>query len=203
MREVIVIRGRLFVSFDTQLIKSDHKRSISCNALGLVSRLKVWPHLDCVSSTPAANEPRLHIGKPRVICHRPRSASRSRSNTSTRGNRRARHAPSRRASGQMLSFRRARPLHVLRPRHGWELGVLDLDPMGRPPALYGRSRYFETSPSRLILQAAWNRSGPISPCSNGAMKMPSVRRATPVKVARGTKAPSKPSLARSSRSALI
>src|SRR5271165_6784181 len=36
------------------------------------------------------------------------------------------------------------------------------------PGRYGRSRRFDTKPSNPIPQAARNRSGPISPCSNGA-----------------------------------
>jgi predicted transposase YbfD/YdcC len=47
---------------------------------------------------------------------------------------------------------------------------------GDRPARYGRSRCFDTRPSKPMLQAARNRSGPISPCSKGAMKMPSGRR---------------------------
>jgi hypothetical protein len=42
-----------------------------------------------------------------------------------------------------------------------------------PPARYGRSRRFDTKPSSPKRQATRNRSGPISPCSNGATKMPS------------------------------
>ena len=41
-----------------------------------------------------------------------------------------------------------------------------------------RSRRFETSPSSPIMQVWRNRSGPISPCSNGATKIPSGRRAS-------------------------
>ena len=43
------------------------------------------------------------------------------------------------------------------------------------PPQYGRSLCFETNPYNPNSHALRNRSGPISPCSNGAMKMPSVR----------------------------
>ena len=48
---------------------------------------------------------------------------------------------------------------------------------GDRPARYGRSRRFETKPSKPKLQAARNRSAPISPCSKSLTKMPSGRRA--------------------------
>ena len=45
---------------------------------------------------------------------------------------------------------------------------------GDRPARYGRSRRFDTKPlASPKRQATRNRSGPISPCSNGATKMPS------------------------------
>jgi hypothetical protein len=46
------------------------------------------------------------------------------------------------------------------------------------PPRYGRSRCFDTRPSRPIWHAARNRSGPISPCSKGVPKMPSGWRAS-------------------------
>jgi hypothetical protein len=72
------------------------------------------------------------------------------------------------------SFRR--PIHFQRPRHGRRLGFFTFIQWGDRPTRYGRSRCLETRPSSPMLQAARNRSGPISPCSNGAMKMPSLRR---------------------------
>ncbi len=58
-----------------------------------------------------------------------------------------------------------------------DFGFFTFTQCGDRPERYGRSRRFDTKPSSPILQAARNRSGPISPCYNGAMKMPSVRQA--------------------------
>ena len=58
------------------------------------------------------------------------------------------------------------------------LPVLDLDPAPEPAAAIELSRCLETNPSSPIRQAWRNRSGPISPCSNGARWMPSTRRAS-------------------------
>src|ERR1700722_7606258 len=55
--------------------------------------------------------------------------------------------------------------------------VLDFDPMWRPAAPIRSIPRFETNPSRPMLQTARKRSGPISPCPNGATKMPSGHRA--------------------------
>jgi len=77
------------------------------------------------------------------------------------------------AGGLYLSER------IHHPLYGGVLAVLDLDPVTASAGLiyYGRSRRFDTNPSRPMLQAARNRSGPISPRSNGLIKMPSGRRA--------------------------
>src|SRR5438045_7022737 len=56
-------------------------------------------------------------------------------------------------------------------------GFLTLSQCGDGPARYLLSRRLETMPSSPNLQAARNRSEPISPASNGATKMPSGRRA--------------------------
>ena len=52
---------------------------------------------------------------------------------------------------------------------------LTLTQWGDRPARYGRSLCFDTKPSRPIRQACRNRSGPISPCSKSARKMPLTR----------------------------
>src|SRR5271165_1701164 len=64
------------------------------------------------------------------------------------------------------------------PIHRWIPPVLDLDPVRASPGAIERSGCFDTMPSRFMSQAARNRSGPISPRSNGATKLPSGRRAS-------------------------
>lgn len=56
------------------------------------------------------------------------------------------------------------------------LSVLDRAPLLAAPAPYQRSASFDTSPSRFMMQAPLNRSGPMTPGSNGATRMPSGRR---------------------------
>jgi hypothetical protein len=56
--------------------------------------------------------------------------------------------------------------------------LFTLTQLGDVPGRLARSRCFETIPSRPNSHALQNRSGPISPCSNGAVKMPSGRRAS-------------------------
>jgi hypothetical protein len=63
------------------------------------------------------------------------------------------------------------------PLHRGRVWVLTLIQWGDRPARKARSRYFDTRPSWPMKQPWRNRSGPIPPCSNGAIKMPSVRRA--------------------------
>ena len=53
--------------------------------------------------------------------------------------------------------------------------LLPLDPVVAAVAPVGALRCFETKPSSPIRQAASNSSGPISPCSKGATKIPSAR----------------------------
>ena len=55
--------------------------------------------------------------------------------------------------------------------------VRDLDQLAGGDALIGPVAAFDTNPSSPMSQAARNRSGSISPCSNSLMKMPSGRRA--------------------------
>jgi hypothetical protein len=57
--------------------------------------------------------------------------------------------------------------------------VLHLDPAIKPASTVSVSRCFETSPSSPIRQACRNKSGPISPCSNGARPACRRRRTRP------------------------
>ena len=57
------------------------------------------------------------------------------------------------------------------------LPVLDLHPILRPAALIWPVAALRHQSLQSLSQAARNRSGPISPCSNGATKMPSGHRA--------------------------
>jgi hypothetical protein len=80
------------------------------------------------------------------------------------------------ANSRLNTINISAPINLSRPRHHKRRRVLYLDPMRRAPARQGPSRCFDTSLSSPMPQSARNRSGPISPCSNCAMKMPSLRR---------------------------